>query len=100
MTPLVTIEDSTILTMISDPRYADTIPCLMNKAELFKKQAVGCGACARKRQQKQREEMARIKSCLGALSSDKKIELKQLLNAQKVRVTFTGPSGNVVQLTF
>jgi hypothetical protein len=100
MTPLVTIEDSTILTMIADSRFADTIPCLMNKAELFKKQATGCGACARKRQQKQRDEMAKIKSCLGALSSDKKIELKQLLGAQKIRITFARPGGEVVQLTF
>lgn len=100
MTPLVTIEDSTILTMIQDARFADTIPCLMNKAELFKKGAGGCGACARKRQQKQREEMARIKSCLGALSAEKKLALKQLLNAQKVRVTFQRPGGDVVQLTF
>ena len=100
MTPLVTLEDSTILTMIQDSRFADVIPCLMNKAELFKKSATGCGACARKRQARQREEMTRIKSCLGSLSSDKKIQLKQLLDAQKVRITFTRPGGEVVQLTF
>lgn len=100
MAELVTIEDSTILTMINDHKFAEAIPCLFNKKSAFAVSGGGCGSCARKRQQKQRDEMAKIKSCLAALSSDHKKTLKQLLGANKVRVVFTRPGGELVQLTF
>jgi hypothetical protein len=99
MTELVVVEDGTILMMLRDSRYAD-IPCLTNKAAVFQNTATGCSACARKRKQKQREEMARIKSCLAVLAPEKKILLKQLLDARKVRVTYVRADGEVVQLTF
>lgn len=100
MRDLVVLEDSTILTMISDTQYSSKIPCLANKKDVFRTSAGGCGTCARKRQEKQRYEMARIKSCLAALSAEKKMELKKLLDADKVRVVFVNTSGKVVQLTF
>lgn len=100
MAELVTIEDSTILTMINDSAFAQAIPCLFNKAPLFTKASGGCGACARKRQQRQRDEMAKIKSCLAALSVENKNKLKKLLGATKVRVVYSRPGGEVVQLTF
>lgn len=99
MTELVVIEDSTILTMIRDARFAE-IPCLANKADIFTAKAGGCGACARKRQQRQRQEMARIKSCLAALAPELKAALKQLLNTKKVRVVYARGDGEIVQLTF
>lgn len=100
MADLVIIEDSTILTMVNDNAFAQAIPCLFNKASIFNSGNTGCGACRRKRQIKQREEMAKIKSCLAAMDAQKKNELKQLLGANKVRVVFTRPGGEVVQLTF
>jgi hypothetical protein len=100
MTELAIIEDSTILTMLRDPRFTEAIPCLANKLALFKQAAGGCGTCAQKRKEKQRTEMAKIKSCLAALAPDKKVALKQLLDAKKVRVTYVNAAGTVVQLTF
>jgi hypothetical protein len=100
MADLVVLEDSTIMTMIHDQKFAQTIPCLFNKSVIFANNGGGCGACRRKREQRMREEMARIKSCLGALDVTKKNELKALLGAKKIRVTFTRPGGEVVQLTF
>lgn len=100
MTPLVVIEDSTILSMLNDANFVSQIPCLQNKIEIFRQGNAGCGACARKRQQNQRKEMAALKACIGNLSADKKAALKQLLNAQKVRVAFARPDGEIVQLTF
>lgn len=97
---LVIIEDSTILSMLNDVKYTSAIPCLYNKLEIFRQGATGCGACARKRQERQRTEMAKIKSCLAALSNEKKAELKQLLGANKLRVTYVNASGQVVALTF
>lgn len=99
MTELAIIEDSTILTMVRDARFAE-IPCLANKAEIFQAKGSSCGACARKRQQRQRQEMAKIKSCLAALAPDKKAMLKQLLDAKKVRVVYARADGEIVQLTF
>jgi hypothetical protein len=97
---LVTIEDSTIMSMLSDVKYTSAIPCLYNKLEIFRVGVTGCGACARKRQARQRTEMAKIKSCLAALSNEKKAELKQLLGAAKLRVTYVNAGGQVVALTF
>lgn len=100
MAELVVLEDSTILTMVNDQKFAQAIPCLFNKAVVFKDPGTRCGACRRKHEQRARDEMARIKSCLGSLDPSKKNELKQLLGAAKVRVVFTRPGGEVVQLTF
>ncbi len=97
---LVIIEDSTILSMLNDVKYTSTIPCLYNKLEIFRQGTTGCGACARKRQDRQRTEMAKIKTCLAALSNEKKAELKALLGASKLRVTYVNASGQVVALTF
>jgi hypothetical protein len=100
MRDLVVLEDSTILSLLADPAYAETIPCFINKKDLFKTGNVGCGACAKKRQDKQRAAMAQIKSCLAGMSDQKKKELKTLLNTAKVRVVYASNSGSVVQLTF
>ena len=100
MSELVVIEDSTVLMMARDARYTNAIPCLANKGDVFKPISGGCGACARKRQQKQRQAMATVKSCLAALSPEKKLELKQLLGAKKVRVVYSRAGGEIVQLTF
>jgi hypothetical protein len=99
MVALVVLEESTIIRLINDQRFSSTIPCLMNKKDLFK---VGgsCGACARKRQSKQRQDMARIKVCLANMDHEKKAELKTLLDAEKVRVIYADSAGKIVQLTF
>lgn len=100
MVDLVVIEDSTILTMLNDARFTSEIPCLQNKVEIFRQGNTPCGECARKRQARQRQEMAALKACLANLSAEKKTALKQLLNAKKVRVVYANPEGDVVQLTF
>ncbi|WP_353208401.1 hypothetical protein [Sphingorhabdus sp.] len=94
------IEDSTIYSMLQDPKFADIIPCFMNKRDIFNTVRSSCGTCAKKRQEKQRGEMAKIKSCLAGMSSEKKAEFKKLLDAEKVRVIYVNAGGQVVQLTF
>lgn len=100
MRDLVVLEDSTIVSLLTDPAYSETIPCFFNKSDLFKTKSGGCGACARKKQERQRAAMAQIKACLAGMSVEKKNELKQLLNANKVRVVYSNANGSVVQLTF
>ena len=99
MSALVVIEDSTIFSMLHDAKFAD-IPCFVNKRDMFNTSRSGCGSCARKRQEKQRNDMAKIKSCLAGMSSEKKAEFKKLLDAEKVRIVYVNASNQVVQLTF
>lgn len=100
MSQLVIIEDSTILSMLSNKSFADTIPCFANRKNVFAGSSGGCGACARKKQQKQREELVKIKTCLASMSPEKKAELKSKLNAQQVRVVYVNSAGQTVNITF
>jgi hypothetical protein len=100
MASIVVIEDSTVASMIMNQKLAESIPCLTNKKGLLGNVSNGCGSCARKRQQKVREEYAKIKSCLAAMSPEKKAELKKYLNAEQVRVVFANHGGKTVQMTF
>ena len=100
MRDMVVLEDSTIISLLNDPTYAESIPCFYNKRDLFRANGNGCSACAQKRQEKRRSAMAQIKSCLAGLSMEKKTQLKALLDAKKIRVVYINAGGQVVQLTF
>lgn len=100
MTDIVVIEDSTILSLIRDTAYEQAIPCFANKKEVFQSNNNGCGSCAQKRRERQKQAMAGIKSCLAGMSPEKKNELKQMLNTKQIRVVYTNSAGQVVQLTF
>lgn len=100
MAQLVVLDDGVILSLLNDNEFSAKIPCLYNKKEIFRKTSVGCGACARKRQDRQRKEMATIKMCISGMSADKKEELKKKLNAEQVRILYVNAAEQVVQLTF
>lgn len=100
MPNVVVIDDSTILSMLANKTLADSIPCLVNKKNLFTSGKGGCGSCARKRQAKQREEFVKIKTCIAALSPDKKNELKRHFGAEQLRVVYVNNAGQTVQMTF
>lgn len=100
MPGIVVIEDSTILSMLANKTLTETIPCLFNKKNIFTSGGGGCGSCARKKQIKQREELAKIKTCLAALSPDKKAELKKHFGAEQLRVVYVNNAGQTVQMTF
>jgi hypothetical protein len=101
MTQQVVLEDSTILSLLQNETLATQIPCFSNKKSLFQGvRGGGCGACARKRMKKQQEEMAKIKSCLVALSVEKKELLKNTLNTKQIKVVYTNTSGQTTSVTF
>ncbi|NCV20550.1 MAG: hypothetical protein EBV45_01155 [Chloroflexi bacterium] len=101
MDKLVVIDDSLVMQLLHNGAAVAQFPCLLNKLEVFKTAAVSsCGACAQKRHDRQRTEMARLKTCLAGMSAEKKAQLKQLLNAERVRIVYTNLAGQVVQLTF
>ena len=96
----VTIEDSTILTMVNDPQFAAEIPCLQNQASNLTNSATGCGACARRRQEAQKQTLSAIKTCLAGLSGEKQQKLKDLLDTKQVKVVFISATGQVSTITF
>jgi len=96
----VVIDDGIILSLLQDDVFAAKIPCLYNKKEIFKTSVGGCGSCARKKQDRQRKEMATIKMCLAGMSAEKKAELKKKLNAEQARILYVDAAGRVVQLNF
>lgn len=100
MADTVVIEDSTIISMVNDERFNKTIPCLMNQAGNVIPAPTGCGSCARKRAEGARQAIGRVKACLADMSAEKKSELKQLLNAQTVKVVFATATGQISTITF
>lgn len=100
MTEMVVIEDSTIVSMVNDSRFNQTIPCLINQSGSVIPAPTGCGSCARKRAEASRQAIRRVKECIAGMSTEKKTELKQLLNAQKLKVVFATSTGQVSIVTF
>lgn len=100
MRPVVVIEDSTILSMLNDPAFNTTIPCFFGKKDIFRNASSGCNTCAQKKQNRRREELARIKACLAGMSTQKKAEFKALCNTDKIRIVYYNNANKVVQLDF
>lgn len=100
MAQLVVVDDGLILSLLQDNAFTATIPCLYNKREIFRTTSGGCGPCARKKQDRQRKEMATIKMCLAGMGADKKEALKKKLNAEQIRIMYVNAGGQVVQHNF
>ena len=100
MNALAVLEDSTILSLLNNKEIVAAIPCFANKSSIFSQSGGGCGACARKRQQRQRTELLKIKTCLAALSPEKQEVLKKKLNAKKIRVVYVNSAGQTTQTDF
>lgn len=101
MASLVVLDDSMIMSMLNNAAFSTQFPCLFNKRDIFKSAAAaGCGMCAKKRQERQRKEMATLKTCLAGMGPEKKAALKQMLEADQLRIVYTNLAGQVVQLTF
>jgi hypothetical protein len=83
---LVTIEDSTIKMIMSDPRYLTAIPCLQNGKRALQSVGKKCGRCDRRRKQLRADAMNQIKGCIASLRGTQATQFKKLLGAQKVRV--------------
>lgn len=96
----VVIEDSVIVSMLGDTQFTDEIPCLQNQASLLKPASGGCGACARRRQEAQKQALASIKTCLAGLAAEKKAKLKELLDTQQITLVFTSNTGQVSSIVF
>ena len=96
---LVIIDDSLISSFLADGRFLKAFPCLdVGARQLVGNTAgPGCPKCKQKAMAQRRTQvMTNIKICLQQLATPKKIELKTLLNAVRVRITRKGIRGDIV----
>lgn len=100
MRDLVIVEDSTILSMVNNEAFTSAFPCLQGHAAIFAPSNSGCGMCARRRQEAQRQALTAIKTCLGGLDGDGQQKLKELLDTQQVKIVFVSATGQVSSVTF
>lgn len=100
MIKMAVIEDATIARMVSESQFA-VIPCLANKKDiLLSGGGGGCGSCAKARAERQKQALSEIKSCLAAMGPEDRIKLKQLLNAEQVRIVSVSHAGQVLTTTY
>ena len=97
--PIVVIEDSTIARMVQDPAFA-SLPCFAGKIESVLPKATGCGSCAKAAAAKQKETLRQIKTCLAHIGPEDRAKLKELLNADKVKVISISATGQTLTTTY
>lgn len=87
---MLVIDDAILARMASDSRFTSWLPFMAAAA-----QAGGCGCSGTPR-----VDTNSIKQQLASLDADSKRRLKNLLQADKVRIIYRNPAGRLVQLTF
>lgn len=100
MTGLLILEDRVLRAMLTDQRVLQAIPCLSNVAKEQARNKVSCGRCEKKKQAMAGNAVAAAKQCIGNLAPQAKLTLKQLVNAQSIRLTYRTANGRLSELTF
>lgn len=96
---LIVIESGLIAAMARDARFLKEFQFLGSIAKAVPKKR-GCGTCGRAAGETA-ALYASAKRMIGGMDSDKKRKLKDMLNAEKARVTYVNPSTKkVTELTF
>ena len=96
---LKTIEDSTILAMANSKKFTDEFSFLLKAQQVARKTSRTCSTCDNGKKERTRV-LQNIKAGLAGMGSERKRRLKELLNAKKVRISYTMASGKIVTLTF
>ncbi len=95
---LVVVEDGTIASMAGNAAFLAEFPFL---ASLRDAAVPKCGGCKSSSQARARADLfGAAKRTLAGMASDKKRKLKELLNAQQVRITYKTAANRIVALTF
>lgn len=96
-TKLLVIEESVLTAMASNPNFTKEFSFLEPLSKL-KKTATGCGKCNRTASRRA-VVMNGLKLSIISMGAEKKHRLKQLLNAERVRVR-VAQNGQVKDYTF
>lgn len=82
----VIIENATIDKMLLDPRYTTLLPCLKQSVS---SKVDSCKTCPRRRRAQTTIDYARCKKCIGALAGSTLTSLKQLLETERIAVSYS-----------
>jgi hypothetical protein len=94
---LVVIEDGTLTSMANNKKYLVHFPFLKSLQTAPKKSR--CGKCGSGNQRRATVFTA-AKTTLAGMGSAKKNKLKELLNAERVRVIYRNTKNKLTELTF
>jgi len=97
---LVVIEDGTLLSMAANAKFVAAFPflaALQNPQLRVPKQ--GCGTCGGKGRERN-QLLLSAKSSLANMDVDSKRRLKEMLNAQQVRIVYQDGGARTIQKTF
>lgn len=92
---MVVVEEGTLAGMAANAAFTAEFPFLAPLANMGRNPGC-CGKAAQERS----KVFGAAKVALAGMSAEKKRRLKELLNANNVRVTYRTPTNRVVALTF
>lgn len=97
---LVVIEEGTLTSMALNAAIAREFPVLAPIAKLARAAPrAGCGSCGRAGQERA-VTFQRVKQALASMDATQKRKLKDLMNAQSMRLLYRDNAGKAQQLTF
>ena len=103
MVNLLTIEDSTIKSMLVDPRIMALLPCLSSakgKLDGVAKGGKQCSRCRSEKKQIANDAMRVAKDCIKSTKGSKLAALKDILGTKQLRMVAKNAAGKPVQYTF
>jgi hypothetical protein len=101
-TPLLIVEDAVINSLLQNAAITNEFPFLRTAADQMSAnpQRRGCGKCQKRKNRANAVDYAMIKAGIGSLPKSRKARLKEILQADKIRVYFTNSQNQRVKLTF
>lgn len=97
---VVVLEEGTLTSLALNPAVVAEFPALASIAKLAKQPTRGgCGTCGRAAQERA-QTYQKVKLAVAGLPSDRKRRLKDLLNANSVRLLYRDGKGKAQQLVF
>lgn len=96
---LKVVENSVIASILADPRYTKTWPCLKKASQKASRRSTGCRSCGRKNRNVA-DAYTQAKNCIMGMNSANKLKFKKLLGASKVRLFLTDSKGQTRKITF
>lgn len=99
---LVTIEDSTIRSMMQDPRVMELLPCLKGPKQAIestKKGGTNCQRCQAERKQIVGDAIRTAKNCIRSARGQRLTDIKKVLGTRQIRVVAKNARGKKVKYT-
>ena len=100
--PLLIIEDAVINSLLQNAAITNEFPFLRTAADrkTSASRGGGCGRCQKRKNRNNAVDYAVIKEGIGSLPKSRKARLKEILQADKIRVYYTNTQNQKVKLTF